>query len=259
MAGAERITWVGHATVALEIGGARLLTDPVLRPRVAHLLRHGPLPDPHVLAGVDAVLVSHLHLDHLDVPSLRMLGRGVRVIAPRGAGAVLRRAGFARVTELGVGEAVPVAGATVTAVEAEHDGRRHPLGPVAETLGFEIAGAHRVYFAGDTDVFPGMEALAGRHDLALLPIWGWGPSLGPGHMDPAAAARAVALLRPRLVVPIHWGTYSPVAVKGGEPDWLRRPAGRFAEQIGAAGLADRLRVLEPGGRLSLPTHPHGTA
>ena len=75
MAGAERITWVGHATVSLEIGGARLLTDPVLRPRVAHLRRHGPRPDPHVLAGLDAVLVSHLHLDHLDVPSLRMLGR----------------------------------------------------------------------------------------------------------------------------------------------------------------------------------------
>jgi len=255
VAGAERITWVGHATVALEIGGARLLTDPVLRARVAHLRRHGPRPDPHVLAGLDAVLVSHLHLDHLDVPSLRMLGRGVRVISPRGAGAVLRRAGFARVTELGVGEATQVAGATVTAVEAEHDGRRHPLGPVAETLGFEIEGAHRVYFAGDTDVFPGMEALAGRHDLALLPIWGWGPTLGPGHMDPAAAARAVALLRPRVVVPIHWGTLFPAGLERLRGAMLVEPPRAFARMVAETAGGVEVRTLSPGESLDLDAAP----
>jgi L-ascorbate metabolism protein UlaG (beta-lactamase superfamily) len=255
VAGAERITWVGHATVALEIGGARLLTDPVLRSRVAHLRRHAPPPDPHVLAGLDAVLVSHMHLDHLDVPSLRMLGRDVRVIVPRGAGAVLERAGFARVTELGVGEETSVADATVTAVEAEHDGRRHPLGPAAETLGFEIAGEHRVYFAGDTDIFPGMEALAGRHDLALLPIWGWGPTLGPGHMDPEAAARAAALLRPRVVVPIHWGTLFPAGLRRFRGAVLVAPPLAFERLVEQSAIDVEVRTLAPGESLDLDDPP----
>jgi L-ascorbate metabolism protein UlaG (beta-lactamase superfamily) len=251
VAGAERITWVGHATVALEIAGARLLTDPVLRARVAHLRRRAPLPDPALLGGLDGVLVSHLHLDHLDVPSLRMLGRGVRLVVPRGAGRVLRRAGFAPVTELAVGEETTVGGATVAAVPADHDGRRHPLGAVAETIGFEIAGAHRVYFAGDTDVFAGMERFAGRFDVALLPIWGWGPTLGPGHMDPPAAARAVALLRPRVVVPIHWGTLFPAGLHRVRGAALVQPPRAFARLVADLAPAVEVRTLAPGESLDL--------
>jgi L-ascorbate metabolism protein UlaG (beta-lactamase superfamily) len=251
VAGAERITWVGHATVALEIAGARLLTDPVLRRRVAHLSRRAPPADPAVLAGLDGVLVSHLHLDHLDVPSLRMLGRGVRIVVPRGAAGVLRRAGFALVTELAVGEETTVGGATVTALPADHEGRRHPLGPVAETIGFEIAGAHRVYFAGDTDVFAGMRRLAGRFDLALLPIWGWGPTLGPGHMDPPAAARAVAILRPRVVVPIHWGTLFPAGLHRVRGAALVEPPRAFARLVAAMAPGVEVRTLAPGESLDL--------
>ena len=76
----ERLTWVGHATVLLELGGARLLTDPLLRTRLAHLRRHGARPDPSVMEDIDAVLVSHVHLDHLDVRSLRSVARGARQI-----------------------------------------------------------------------------------------------------------------------------------------------------------------------------------
>ena len=82
----ERLTWVGHATVLLEIGGARLLTDPLLRTRLGHLRRHGAPPAPEVTQDIDAVLVSHVHLDHLDVRSLRSVARTARVIAPGGAG-----------------------------------------------------------------------------------------------------------------------------------------------------------------------------
>src|SRR6201989_2410530 len=181
VAGAERLTWFGHATVAIELAGARLLTDPVLRNRVAHLRRHAPPADPAVSAGVDAVLVSHIHFDHLDVPSLRRLGRSVRLLVPRGAGRFLSRAGFTDGTELDAGDEGDVGRARVTAVPAEHDGRRRPLGPAAATLGFTLAGEKTVYFAGDTDVFEGMAALAGTIDVALLPVWGWGPTLGPGH------------------------------------------------------------------------------
>src|SRR3954463_2709373 len=106
----ERLTWIGHATGALGIGGARLLTDPVLRMRVAHLRRQAAAPHPRVAESLDAVLVSHLHLDHLDVPSLRRIGRDVRLLFPRGAGAFVRKAGFTNVTELAVGDETTVRG-----------------------------------------------------------------------------------------------------------------------------------------------------
>jgi L-ascorbate metabolism protein UlaG (beta-lactamase superfamily) len=250
----ERVTWVGHATVLLEIGGARLLTDPVLRARLAHLRRHGPRPRPEVAERIDAALISHLHLDHLHLPSLRMLGRDVRVIVPRGAGPVLARRGFSDVVELAVGERVDVAGATVTALRAVHDGRRHPFGgAVAEAIGFAVDGAQRVYFAGDTDIFDAMADLAGRIDVALLPVWGWGPSLGPGHMDPLTAARAAALVRPRLAIPIHWGTLFPIGLEVRHGHVLVEPPERFAHHVRELAPGVEVRVLAPGDALELGT------
>src|SRR4051812_22248555 len=95
MAEPDRLTWLGHATILAELDGARILTDPLLRRRPMHLRRHVPDPDPEALRRLDAVFISHLHLDHLDVPSLRRLGTDVRLIVPRGAGGGGRRAGFA--------------------------------------------------------------------------------------------------------------------------------------------------------------------
>ena len=251
MVGAERLTWLGHATVVVELAGARLLTDPVLRNRVAHLHRVSPPPDAAAAAGVDAVLVSHIHFDHLDVPSLRRLGRSVPLFVPRGAGRFLRRVGFKEVTELEAGDEVDVGRACVRAVEAAHDGRRRPLGPEAETLGFALSGEKTVYFAGDTDIFDGMAGLAGGIDVALLPVWGWGPTLGPGHMDPAAAARAVALLRPRVAVPIHWGTLFPAGLEHIRRAALFEPPRAFARLVGEAGGDVVVRVLSPGDSLEL--------
>ena len=84
----------------------------------------------------------------------------------------------------------------------------------------------RVYFAGDTDLFPGMEEAIGPTDLSLLPVWGWGPTLGEGHLDPRAAAEAARRLRPRVAVPIHWGTFFPMGLKRMRPDRLTGPAAR---------------------------------
>jgi L-ascorbate metabolism protein UlaG (beta-lactamase superfamily) len=247
----ERLTWLGHATVLLEVGGARLLTDPLLRDRVGHLRRHSASPPPDVAEAIDAVLVSHQHLDHLDVASLKRLPRDVTVLAPSGAGALLRRLGFARTTELEAGERAEVGGATVLAFPAVHDGRRHPLAPPAEAIGFVVAGEHRVYFAGDTDLFEGMHELAGTLDAALLPVWGWGPSLGPGHMDPLAAARATARLRPRVAVPIHWGTFFPAGLARLRRSALVEPPREFARRARALAPGVEIRVLAPGQTLGL--------
>jgi L-ascorbate metabolism protein UlaG (beta-lactamase superfamily) len=245
----NRVTWIGHATVLIELGGVRLLTDPLLRGWLAHLRRHGPAPAPGIADDLDAVLISHLHLDHLDLPSLRRLAPGTRLLVPRGAGGFLRRRGFPHAEELAAGDEVDVGGVAVTAVPALHERRRLPFGAEADTLGFVAGG--RVYFAGDTDIFDAMRDLAGL-DLALLPVWGWGPSLGEGHLDPEAAAGAAALLRPRLAVPIHWGTFYPRLLARYKPDRLTAPPHEFAAAVERLAPDVAVRVLEPGGRLELP-------
>jgi L-ascorbate metabolism protein UlaG (beta-lactamase superfamily) len=233
--------------VLLEHGGVRLLTDPVLRRRVVHLRRHGPVPEPP--RRLDAVLLSHLHYDHVDLPSLRLLDRQVRVLAPRGAGAWLRRAGFRDTEELAAGARTKVGGVGVTAVPALHDDRRRPVGGVrARPIGFVVGEERRVYFAGDTDLFEGMAELAPL-DLALLPVAGWGPKLGPGHLDPERAARAAAAMRPRLAVPIHWGTLSPAYSKPGA--WFSDPPHAFAAQVAELAPDVEVRVISPGDSVEL--------
>lgn len=225
----------------IELDGVRLLTDPVLRPRVAHLRRHGAPPP--VPRDLDAVLISHLHHDHLDVPSLRRLRGRPRVVAPLGAGELLRRAGL-QVEELERGQRTEIRGLGVEAVRADHSPSRLPVrGPQAEPLGFVIGERPSVYFAGDTDLFPEMAELA-PVDVALLPVAGWGPRLGPGHMNFERAARAAALLGARIAIPIHWGTLHPRHVRRGK--WFSEPAARFAAQVDAVAPDVEVRVLRPG-------------
>ena len=200
------------------------------------------------MRGVDAVLISHLHYDHLDLPSLQKLGREMPVVAPRGAGALIRRkAGSKNVVELRAGEEIAIGAVTVRATRAEHDTGRLPLGTQAEPLGYVIEGADRsVYFAGDTDLFDEMADLA-PVDVALLPIWGWGPTMGPGHMDPTRAARAASLLGARVAIPIHWGTYYPIHLGvQGQPGFLRTPPALFEQAVLEHAPATTVQVLAPG-------------
>jgi L-ascorbate metabolism protein UlaG (beta-lactamase superfamily) len=246
------ITWIGHATVHIELDGVRVLTDPLLRGGLGHLKRHGPPPDPALLRDLDAVLISHLHFDHLDLPSLRRLSRDVRILVPRGAGSFLHRQGFPHAEELDVGDVAHVRGLAIAAVPAVHDGRRRPSyagGPSADTIGFMLGA--RVYFAGDTDLFDEMAGLAGT-DVALIPVWGWGPSLGEGHLDPPAAASATALVRPRIAVPIHWGTFYPRGLARYKGHRLTDPPHEFAAAVAELAPDVEVRVLAPGGALALP-------
>jgi len=251
MSRADSATYVGHATVLVDLDDTRLLTDPVLRPRIGPLVRHGPLPPPRVSAGIDAVLISHLHHDHADLGSLRRLGREARLLVPPGSAGFFARRGFTDVAELAPGETSQVGALTVTAVEADHDGGRRRGAAEVEAIGFLIAGTRRVYFAGDTDIFDGMRDLAPGLDLALLPVWGWGPTLGAGHLDPEGAARAAALLSPRLAIPIHWGTLYPLGLARLRPGRLRLPAAEFAARARELAPQVETRVLAPGESASL--------
>jgi L-ascorbate metabolism protein UlaG (beta-lactamase superfamily) len=245
-----RITWLGHSTVLVELDGTRVLTDPALRNRVAHLRRTKPA-DAGMLYSLDGVLVSHLHYDHLDYPSLERLGRSVPVVVPRGAGGLLRRRRFERVVEVETGEEVRIGDLVVRATHADHEGGRGFLGTEVAALGYLIRGSHRIYFAGDTDLFEGMATLSASLDVALVPIWGWGPSLGPGHLDPHRAAEALRLLRPRLAVPIHWGTYAPLGFGRLQTALLADPVAEFRRHAAELAPEVEVRVLNLGETLHL--------
>jgi len=247
----DRITFVGHATTLIELAGARLLTDPVLGSRLLHIRRHASAPDPGLLEHLDAVLLSHLHHDHLDFASLRRLGTEVPIVAPAGGARLLRRRGFGEVSELEPGQRFRVGGVEVVATEASHDGRRYPFGARVDALGFDLRAGRRVYFAGDTDLFEAMGELAGGIDVALLPIAGWGPRLGAGHLDPRSAAEAAALLAPALAIPIHWGTLLRIGLGRRSEELLHAPARRFVEALAELAPEVEARVLEPGQALEL--------
>ncbi len=242
------ITWLGHATVLIEIDGYRVITDPVLRDRVGPLVRLGPRPP--LPGAVDCVLLSHLHADHADLPSLRALSRSGPVLAPRPAQAWLSAKGVRGVRELVPGDEVSAGGLRISATVARHDSRRRPFGPRAEPIGYVIRGSSSIYFAGDTDLFLDMAQLHGSVDVALLPVWGWGPGVGAGHLDPQSAAAAVALIAPAVAIPIHWGTFAlPRPVKRlADPS---RPARDFRALTEQYSPSTEVRVLNPGQRTTL--------
>jgi L-ascorbate metabolism protein UlaG (beta-lactamase superfamily) len=253
MAEQVKITFVGHASVLVEMDGERVLTDPLLRNRVWHLHRHRPRIAPELLLDLSAVLISHAHLDHLDFPSLRRLGLENQFISARGTAQILQKGGIQNVVEINCGEQIAVGPLSITATYAEHDGARYRYGKQAESLGYVINGSSRVYFAGDTELFQGMEDLAGKIDVALLPVWGWGPNLGPGHMDPHQAAQALQLLRPEIAIPIHWGTFLPFGLKWFLPRILTEPPRAFASFAEKLAPEVTVVILEPGESVELPT------
>lgn len=251
--GEARVTFLGHSTVLVALDGVRLLTDPILRPRVGPLVRaYGPIERSH-LQSIDGVLISHSHWDHLDVGSLRLLGAGIPLLVPRGLGSRLRARGFGRVTELEPGDELAVGGLQVRATHAEHRGFGPPVGPTERSIGFLVVGSRTIYFAGDTTLFAGMSDMAGDVDLALMPVWGWGPrARASEHLDPLGAAQALALIRPRYAVPIHWGTLHPLGMRWLRPATRVEPPAQFARLARVHAPDTTVRVLPVGATLDIP-------
>jgi L-ascorbate metabolism protein UlaG (beta-lactamase superfamily) len=207
------LTWWGHASATVTIGEARIALDPLLSERLFHLRRYASRPSA-AATDADVVLVSHLHHDHLHLPSLRRFRRDVPILVPRGGESLLRDLGTDRVLPVAPGEVVEVGGVSVRMLPATHDGGRGPHTRVSgPPLGFRVEASGRsVWFPGDSELREDMYGV-GRVDLALVPVGGWGPTLEDGHMDPVAGAAAVARVGADVAVPVHWGTFWPLGLR----------------------------------------------
>jgi len=248
----DRLTFLGHSTVLVDLDGVRLLTDPLLGHLAAGAIRRQVPPVlGDTLGDLSVVFISHGHWDHLDLASLRALPGEPAIIVPVGLGRIVARATRGVVHEMRPGDRLQVGALTLEAVHAEHGRRRSPFTTAEDALGILVVGSAGVYFAGDTDLFPGMEQLAGRVDVALLPVGGWGPRLGRGHLNPARAAEAAALIRPTIAAPIHWGTLYPLGMRRLAGRRFEGPGEAFRDAVAARSADIEVRVLQPGQSMPL--------
>jgi L-ascorbate metabolism protein UlaG (beta-lactamase superfamily) len=246
------VTWIGHATFAVRLGGALIATDPVFARRMGPRRRLAPPGvDPSCLPPVDIVTVSHSHYDHMDLPSLRALARrgAPLFVVPRDNAGILRGAGIERVVELAWWESVEVGGVRVTCVPAQHWSMRMPWDRNTRLwAGFLFETAEGVaYHAGDTamsdSVFRAIAQRGPRIDWAMLPIGAYDPTwfMSAQHMGPEEAGRAWELLGARVLVAMHWGTFKLTDEPVGEPPQRVR-----AWFEGKGYPEDRLWVMDIG-------------
>jgi L-ascorbate metabolism protein UlaG (beta-lactamase superfamily) len=248
------VTFVGHATTYIEMDGEALVTDPLLRDRLLHLRREIPCDADGCLPTGDlsAVMVSHLHLDHADLASLRSIPSHVPLIAPQGTGPYLRTLLPHPVHTIQVGESYRVGSVEVIAVPAAHRGPGPSMSSWSACAGFIIRGSTTIYFAGDTALFAEMAKLgeAFAIDMALLPVWGYGPNLRGDHMNPREAAHALTMLRPRMAVPIHWGTFRPLGKLWSRLSYFSDPPYTFAGYAAQLAPETEISILQPGDSLA---------
>jgi L-ascorbate metabolism protein UlaG (beta-lactamase superfamily) len=215
-------TWYGHASAMVEVDGRRVLLDPVWGDRISPSPTVGPrrLHPPPVpiedIPPVDAVLISHDHYDHLDLPTVRSLVRTQTApfVVPLGIGAHLRRWGVPdkRIVELDWGQHTDVGGLRLTCTQARHFSGRSLRRDNTLWSSWVIRGPqYRVYFGGDTGYTAGFTDIGREHgpfSLTLLPIGAYGAQWPHIHMNPEEAVRAHRDLGGDVLLPIHWATFN---------------------------------------------------
>jgi L-ascorbate metabolism protein UlaG (beta-lactamase superfamily) len=254
------VTWFGHASALLEVDGRRVLVDPVWSDRVSPSPVFGPtrlheVPMPlDELPPVDAVLISHDHYDHLDLPTVRALlaSSSAPFVVPLGIGEHLRGWGVPedRIVELDWDDSTTVGELTLTCTEARHFSGRFFTRDTTLWASWAVAGPrHRVFFGGDTGYTPAFAELGARlgpFDLTLLPIGAYNDAWHAIHMDPEEAVRANGDLGGRVLLPIHWATFNLAFHRWAEPvQRLIAAAARSRTQVVVPLPGERIDVLDP--------------
>lgn len=227
------LTWIGHATFALRLGGKMIVTDPIWSTYLGPQKRRAP---PGValekMPRIDIVTVSHAHYDHLDLPTLKRIGRDALYVVPKDVGEILRDAGLPRVVELDWWETHEHEGVRITLVPAQHWSMRVPWDRNKRLWGGFVIDAEegRAYHAGDTAfserVFSEIGKRHPRIDWAMLPIGAYDPVwfMSGQHMGPEEAVRAFEILDAKMMCAMHWGTFKLTDEPMGEPPQRTRDA-----------------------------------
>jgi L-ascorbate metabolism protein UlaG (beta-lactamase superfamily) len=254
------VTWLGHASALLEVDGVRVLLDPVWGHRVSPSPVFGPArlhPAPVELAElppVDAVLISHDHYDHLDLPTVRGLleTQTAPFVVPLGIGEHLRKWHVPedRIVELDWDQAHRIGALTLTCTEARHFSGRYFHRDTTLWASWAITGPRRrVFFGGDTGytpAFAGIGARLGPFDLTLLPIGAYNDAWHAIHMDPEEAMRAHGDLGGEVLLPIHWATFNLAFHRWAEPvQRLLVAAERVGARVVVPRPGERIDVLDP--------------
>jgi L-ascorbate metabolism protein UlaG (beta-lactamase superfamily) len=256
-----QITYIGHATLLVEIAGARVLTDPNFDPSLGRVLTRVSAPGValEALPALDALLLTHAHADHLSFKSLARLPRDIPLYAPPSVARWLFRKGYRHAIPLDLGESVTIGGALrVHTGRATHKGNRYGFDRWRSATNMYLleSDEESAFFAGDTALTSSTHHLVervlwsqGRQlDLALLPIGyapAWKPGFRRGHLTGDDALALFETLRARAMLPYHWGTFRHVTASAHDA------INRLRASLAMYDARDRVHVIEPGESLTL--------
>src|SRR5438477_1788345 len=256
-----RVTYIGHATLLIELGETRLITDPNFDPALGKFLRR--VSSPGIALGelpkLDAILLTHAHADHLSFDSLDALPSDIPLFAPPAVAKWLSRQGYSHAVPVGPGNDAKLDGVSIKAATATHKGNRYGVDRWRSAANMYLIDTNKVscFFAGDTALTSDTTHLVEKYlvangrslDLALLPIghapW-WKPGFRKGHLTSGDALPLFERLQAKYFIPYHWGTFNHVTSTAFDA------INRLRAALPSHPKSESVRILEPGETFELP-------